>query len=87
MVKRAYQITVMCSDLNMPIKKPFQQYYLDYIEPQNEEEIAALEKFIIAATNAFVQNYCIKNKCPKDKIITKFEKVCFATFEGEEIKP
>lgn len=87
MVKKAYQITVMCSDFNMPIKKPFQQYYLDYIEPQNGEEVAALEKFVIAATNAFVQNYCIKNNCSKDKIITRFEKVCFANFDGEEIKP
>ena len=86
MVRKAYQITVICSDFNMQIKKQFQQYYLDYIEPQNEEEIAVLEKFIIAATNAFVQNYCIKNKCPKDKVITRFEKVCFANFDGEETK-
>ena len=87
MVKKAYQITVMCADMDMPIRKPYQRYYLDYIEPQNYEEVAALQNFIQVATNAFVQNYCIKNKCPKDKVITRFEKVTFATFKGEEIKP
>lgn len=86
MVKKAYQITVMCTDTDMPIQKS-EKYYLDYIEPQDYDEVAALHNFIRTATNAFVQDYCIKNKCPKDKVITRFEKVIFATFYGEEIKP
>lgn len=76
---QAFQITVCAITDTAPWQEPYHKYYLERIEPRDEEQMFQELEFIRFATVAFRHDFCIRNKLKPEEVITRVEKVTFSS--------
>lgn len=77
--KHAFQITVSALKNVMPQQESYHKYYLERVEPSDEEQLSQEIQFIQFATVAFRHDFCIRNKLKPEEVITRVEKVTFSS--------
>lgn len=75
----AFQITICALKGAMPWREPYHKYYLERIEPPDEEHISQELEFVQTATVAFRHDFCIRNRLKPEEVITRVEKVTFSS--------
>lgn len=76
---QAFQITVSAVKGTAPWQEPYHKYYLERVEPPDEEHLPQELEFIRFATVAFRHDFCIRNKLKPEETITRVEKVTFSS--------
>ena len=76
---QAFQITVCAITGTAPWQESYHKYYLERVEPQDEEQMFQELQFIRFATVAFRHDFCIRNKLKPEDVIIRVEKVTFSS--------
>lgn len=74
-----FQITICALESASPWRESYHKYYLERIEPPDEEHIFQELEFIRFATVAFRHDFCIRNKLKPEEVVTRVEKATFSS--------